>query len=155
MEYKQLKDFEEIEANEDGDIRFSLSQYWKPHEKATVSCKRWNDKERNPLSYYIKYQTREKYPQKKVDKSISCMNLIGKLFVENPNNYLYTQAIDGNNGNYKASNIEWVKSRRHKTYAAPHEKLYGFVSCSCGSRVREDGLNKHKLSNKHLKFETV
>ena len=143
MEYKQLEGFEEIEANENGDIRFSL-KHWKPHEKVFVSFKdgAWK-------SYYVKYQTRD--AQQKKDKSISCMNLIARLFVKNELNHHFAQPKDGDMKNYKASNIEWVKSRKHKTCTPQHEKREGegYIKC-CGALIREDGMKKHEKSKKHI-----
>ena len=61
-------------------------------------------------TYYLKYAN---YETNK-DKSISMFNLVAKCFVGNPHNYKYVQTINGDNSDYKASNLQWVKARRRK-----------------------------------------
>ena len=41
-------------------------------------------------------------------------NLVAKCFVGNPNNYKFVQTINGDNSDFKASNLQWVKSRKRK-----------------------------------------
>ena len=43
---------------------------------------------------------------------VSMFNLVGRLFVDNPNNYKFIRSKDGNNSNYTSSNLEWVKTKR-------------------------------------------
>lgn len=42
-------------------------------------------------------------------KQVHVHKLIAELFIENPNNYKYVRALDGNFKNLSATNFEWVK----------------------------------------------
>ena len=94
--FKQLPDFPDVECNAKGDVRWYRSK-----KLMTKYYGNMYD------SFYIKY-----YDNMDKQKVISLFNLIGRLFVENPNNYKFIRAKDGNNSNYDASNLEWVKTRR-------------------------------------------
>ena len=109
MEYKTLEGFEEIEVNDMGDVR------WSNHKSTRKQPTIWYGKMFN--TYYLKYCNYETNQ----DKSISMFNLVAKLFVANPNNYKYVQTINGDNSDYKASNLQWVKSRRRKPKAKEDE----------------------------------
>ena len=91
-QYKSLGGHENIEVNELGDVR-----YVRNGKPAPVYFGSYG-------SYYVKYNFGE--------GCISMFNLVGRLFVPNPNNYKFIRAKDGDNSNYSASNLEWVKTRR-------------------------------------------
>jgi len=105
MEYKQLDGFPEIEANEDGEVR-----WFKSKQPVTIYYSSSRD------GHYIKFRDYNATVRKAwgSDKSISMFNLVARLFIPNPNNCKFVQAIDGNNSNYRASNLEWVKQRRRR-----------------------------------------
>ena len=92
-EYKSIVGHEDIEVNAFGDVRYVCNQ--KP--ARVYHCSRY-------LSHYVKHNYG--------NKTISMFNLVGCLFVDNPNNYKFVIAKDWDNSNYQASNLEWVKSRR-------------------------------------------
>ena len=91
-EYKSIVGHEDIEVNAFGDVRYVCNK--KP---AKVYYGSYG-------SYYVKHNYG--------NKTISMFNLVGSLFVENPSNYKFVRAKDGDNSNYQASNLEWVKSRK-------------------------------------------
>ena len=97
--YKTLEGFEEIEVNEMGEVIWTKSKRPVP----IYYNKVFN-------SYYVKYNNWDTDK----NKSISMFNLMAKLFVDNPNGYKYVQTINGDNSDYKASNLHWVKARRRK-----------------------------------------
>ena len=103
MEYRTLEGFEDIEANEFGEVRWVRSKT-----KLKVYS---NEMPGGSTSCYFKYYTDRMYTNQ---KCISAFNLIARLFVPNPNNYKFVQAIDGNNSNFSASNLEWVRTRRRR-----------------------------------------
>ena len=90
--YESLEGHEDIELNEYGNVRYVRNQ--KP---APVYFSSYG-------SYYVKYNFGA--------GCISMFNLVGRLFVANPNNYKFIRAKDGDNSNYQASNLEWVKTKR-------------------------------------------
>ena len=108
MEYKTLIGHEEIEANELGDVRWVRSK-----EKLRVFSEKGG-------SCYFRY-----YPdgRKEKEQRITTFHLIARLFVPNPNNYKWVQAIDGDNSNYRASNLQWTKSNRRNTLTAEEVKV--------------------------------
>ena len=101
--FRCLEGFEDIEANELGEVRWVRS---KKKLKAYSSSAFGGF-----TSYYFKY-----YPDMsaKNQKCVSAFNLIARIFVPNPKNYKHVQTIDGNNANYRASNLEWVHIRRRR-----------------------------------------
>ncbi len=94
--FKSLPGFEEIEANEEGIIRWVNG--------------------RNPVKlsvrghrYYLKYYPNGAYKQ---HKNISPYKLIATLFVPNPHEYKFVKPVDGDPMNLKASNLCWFKTSR-------------------------------------------
>ena len=102
MEYKTLAGYEEIEVNEMGEVRWSDVK--SRRKQPTI----WYGAMFN--TYYLKYTN---YETNK-DKSVSMFNLVAKCFVGNPHNYKFVQTINGDNSDYKISNLQWVKSRKRK-----------------------------------------
>ena len=100
MEFKSLDEHNEIEVNANGEVRWKST----PERSPTL----YYGKVYN--SFFLKYCSR----LTNKNKSISMFNLVAKVFVDNPNNYKYVQTIDGDNSNYKAANLRWVRSRRLK-----------------------------------------
>ena len=100
-EYRSLPDYPDVEANCYGDVR------WKSGKSIKVCYGSMYN------AYYVRlYYSLHDTQQK--DKVVSMFNLIGKLFVESPHHYKFIRATNGDNSDYRASNLEWVKSRRKK-----------------------------------------
>jgi hypothetical protein len=100
-EYRSLPDYPDVEVNCFGDVR------WKSGKSIKIYyCDRYD-------SHYLKLFYSLRDPQEK-NRSISMFNLVAKLFVDNPAGYKFVQAKNGNNSDYRADNLEWVKCRRRK-----------------------------------------
>ena len=100
--FRSLAEHLDLEVNALGEVRFKRS-------KKQPSGLKYGDKYD---SWYIIFFTDGLGGD---CKQISLFNLVAKCFIDNPNGYKFVQAKNGNNSNYKASNLEWVKSRRRKT----------------------------------------
>ncbi len=94
--FKTLEDFQEIEADENGTIRWRGSK--KPYNPTYV---------KSSNKYKIIYSN----PGEK-KKIILCHKFIAMLFVPNPNSYKYVRALDGDYTNLKASNLGWFKTAK-------------------------------------------
>ena len=97
--FKSLEGFEEIEVNDEGEIRWSGSG--KPfylHDESRGAHRAKN----------IKYRPSFNGPH----KFLSPYRMIATLFVPNPDNYKFVKPIDGDYANLKASNLKWVRCSR-------------------------------------------
>ena len=95
-EFKRMDGFREIEANADGDVR------WFGSKKALSPVKHKNAKlnlQYNPDPFSNK-------------NNLSPYKMVATLFVPNPHNYKYVKTIDGDYTNFKANNLQWVKTSR-------------------------------------------
>ena len=106
--FKQLPEFPDIECNAEGIVR-----WFKSKKPMTIILDKKYD------SHYIKYYEslsgEVSNPEGRgKQKSISLFKLVGNLFVDNPNKFKNIGTKDGENSNYRASNLEWVKVRRRK-----------------------------------------
>lgn len=91
MEWKDLKDFNRYEANEDGEIRNKETL------KILSQCSL--DKDGNPTV---------KLYQDGVRKKICVHRIIGELFVPNPDNLPFLKRKDNDKLNVRASNLYWT-----------------------------------------------
>lgn len=64
------------------------------------------------------------------ERRVSMFNLVARLFVPNPRNYMYVRAVDGNNANYTADNLERVPSRKRQATQANTKPSK--IICECG-----------------------
>lgn len=94
MEWKEVKNFDLYEANEDGQIR----------NKKTLKILSQNsiDKDGNPT---VKMFVTEN--GKSVRKKICVHRIIAELFVPNPNNLPYVKRKDNDKLNVKSINLYW------------------------------------------------
>ena len=91
--YRVLSGFEDIEVNALGDFRwFGSKRKFNLH---TV----WGGR------YSIRYKPSYDGPL----KSLSPYKMVATLFVPNPNNFCFVKTIDGDDSNFAASNLKWVK----------------------------------------------
>jgi len=90
-EFLKFEGFEEIEVNENGDVRWSNSG--KPYKLQLIGG-------RYTISHRLNDQNR---------KHLYVHRMVATLFVPNPDNYYFVKLIDGDVSNFKASNLMWVK----------------------------------------------
>ena len=160
-EYKSLSELPEFEANINGHIRWTFN---KKDCKIYSSSIHGSDKQ----YYYVKSQRWWISPDGKQDVSISCLNLIARLYVPNPDGYKFVKTIDGDVSNYKADNMMWVKSRSGKEatktkqeylqeYNAKYwdlnkSKLSSTHDCQCGGKYTNKHKVEHERSKRHIQY---
>ena len=121
-EFKSLVGYEEIEANSDGQLRH-VNHHWKAI----------NIYENSIGGYCTAHWHRG--PDDK--RNISMFKLMASLFVDNPNNYTIIKANDGDNSNYKASNLQWIANKTE------------IVTCTiCNCNTSKTNLLKHQQSKR-------
>ena len=105
--FKQLPEHPDIECNSDGFVR------WKRDKKEVSIYYRKDNDVYNAYYYESMPKVLNKNPKLNGPKrSCAMITHVGKLFVDNPNNFKFVRTKDGDNSNYSASNLEWVKSRK-------------------------------------------
>ena len=92
-EYKTLDDFEEIEANDEGVIRWRGSK--RPFKSKLINGDKYK------IIYSIPGESK---------KIMLAHKFIATLFVPNPKNYPCVRALDGDYTNLKANNLGWFKT---------------------------------------------
>lgn len=90
MEWKTLKEFNNYEANQDGEVRNKITQ--------NILSQNSLDKDGNPTV---------KLYQNGVRKKICVHRIIGELFVPNPDNLSFLKRKDNNKLNVRANNLYW------------------------------------------------
>lgn len=90
MEWKTLKEFNNYEANQDGEVRNKITQ--------NILSQNSLDKDGNPTV---------KLYQNGIRKKICVHRIIGKLFVPNPDNLPFLKRKDNNKLNVRANNLYW------------------------------------------------
>lgn len=110
--------------------------------------------------YYVNLSKNGKY------KSVSIHRIVGKHFIDNPNNYNILNHIDGNKLNNDYSNLEWCTASHNMKEAArlgllnikkgSESNLYGGkINIDIANRIREIRNNENLSYSKIAKMFNI